>query len=72
MVTKETVACNLVSIHNLAYQMTLMKQARQAIERDAFPDHLRRFFHDLFQGRKEDYPEWAVDSLRSVGVDLLQ
>jgi queuine tRNA-ribosyltransferase len=68
---KETVAAHLLTIHNVWYQLELMRQVRQAIVEDRFPAFVRQFFSDLYAGEKARYPEWAVDALRRVGVDLL-
>lgn len=37
---------------------------------DTFPDYLRSFFAEYFGD--DGYPEWCVNALRSVGVDLLE
>lgn len=47
-----------------------MGTMRQAIIEDRFPSFLREFFAKLY-GEKTNYPGWAVDALRRVGVDLL-
>ncbi|KAH9908699.1 Queuine tRNA-ribosyltransferase [Xylariomycetidae sp. FL2044] len=69
---KETVAAHLLSIHNVWYQLNLMREVRDAIIADEFPAYLRRFFADRYGGNKADYPGWAVEALRGVGVDLLR
>ncbi|XXG99184.1 translation initiation factor eIF-2B subunit alpha [Hypoxylon texense] len=66
---KETVAAHLLTMHNVWYQLELMRQVREAIIADRFPAFLRQFFADLYPD-KEKYPTWAVDALRGVGVDL--
>ena len=68
---KETVSAHLLSIHNVYYQLNLMREIREAIIEDRFPDYIRLFFSRLYP-EKEKYPEWAVDALRRVGVDLTQ
>lgn len=67
---KETVAAHLLSIHNVWYQLNLMRQVRDAIIADTYPTFLRQFFANLYPD-KANYPEWAVEALRMVGVDLL-
>ena len=57
-------------MHNVHYQLDPMRRARAAIVADRFPAFLRRFFADLYSD-PADYPSWAVDALRGVGVDLL-
>ncbi|KAI0478802.1 Queuine tRNA-ribosyltransferase [Xylariaceae sp. FL0804] len=66
---KETVAAHMLSIHNVWYQLNLMREVRAAIVADQFPAFLQSFFADLYPD-KADYPGWAVDALRGVGVDL--
>ncbi|KAI0393004.1 Queuine tRNA-ribosyltransferase [Xylariaceae sp. FL0594] len=71
-VAKETVSAHLLTIHNVYYMLNLMREARDAIIADQYPAFLRRFFADLYpDNHKADYPKWAVDALRGVGVDLL-
>lgn len=67
---KETVSAHLLSLHNVWYQLNLMSEIRAAIMADEYPAFLRRFFANLYPDRAS-YPEWAVDALRGVGVDLL-
>ncbi|KFA65630.1 hypothetical protein S40285_05341 [Stachybotrys chlorohalonatus IBT 40285] len=68
--SKETVAAHLLSIHNVWYQLNLMREIRQAIIEDRFPTYIREFFAGLHPD-KTNYPSWAVEALRGVGVDLL-
>ncbi|KAI8960043.1 Queuine tRNA-ribosyltransferase [Daldinia sp. FL1419] len=66
---KETVAAHLLTMHNVWYQLDLMRQVRDAIIADRYPAFLRQFFENLYPD-KANYPKWAVDALRGVGVDL--
>jgi tRNA-guanine transglycosylase len=73
--SKETVAAHLLSIHNVWYQLNLMREVREAIIEDRFPAYIRQFFQDRYTAEapasKESlYPEWAVEALKIVGVDL--
>lgn len=68
--TRDTVGCHLVSIHNVAFQLRLMREMREAIQADEFPAWIKQFFAGYF-GDKSKYPEWAINALRSVNVDLL-
>ncbi|KNC78772.1 queuine tRNA-ribosyltransferase [Sphaeroforma arctica JP610] len=70
IVTKETVACHLVTIHNIAYQLTLMKTLRESIMEDRFPGFVRNFFADMYPDGK--YPAWCIEALQSVNLDLTQ
>jgi len=69
-VTHETAAAHAVTLHNLAFQARVMGQARDAIMNGTFPTYLRTFFADYFGD--VGYPEWCVNALRTVGVDLLE
>ncbi|KAI8884954.1 queuine tRNA-ribosyltransferase [Backusella circina FSU 941] len=69
--TKETVGCHLVTVHNIAFQLRLMKGIREAIKNDDYPAFIKKFFMNYF-GSKEKYPIWAVNALKSVNVDLTQ
>ena len=48
---KETVACHLVSIHNIAYQLRLMRDIRRGIEADAFPAFVQHFMKEFYHHR---------------------
>ncbi|XP_067662656.1 queuine tRNA-ribosyltransferase catalytic subunit 1-like [Haliotis asinina] len=68
VVTTETVACQLLTVHNVAYQLTLMKGIRDSIIEDKFPEFIKEFFRRYFP--KGDYPAWAVEALAKVKVSL--
>ncbi|KAJ7703159.1 tRNA-guanine(15) transglycosylase-like protein [Mycena rosella] len=70
VITRETAAAHgklSVTLHNIAFQARIMGGARDAILNGTFPDYLRTFFANYFDA----YPEWCVNALRSVGVDLV-
>jgi tRNA-guanine transglycosylase len=69
---KETVGAHLLTMHNVWYQLELMRSVRKAIIEDRYPDFLKQFFRDLHGGDKLKYPDWAVEALRTVGVDLME
>jgi len=69
-VTHETAAAHALTLHNITFQAQVMGRARSAIMNGTFPDYLRTFFADYFGA--DGYPEWCVNALRSVGVDLLE
>ncbi|KAI4697280.1 uncharacterized protein J4E84_000407 [Alternaria hordeiaustralica] len=68
---KETAGAHLLTMHNVYYQLNLMREAREAIVQDRYPQFVKDFFGDLYNREKDKYPVWAVDALKSVGVDLL-
>lgn len=59
-----------MTMHNVQYQLNLMKLAREAIIEDKYPAFVKEFFGKLYDDTSK-YPEWAVTALRGVGVDLL-
>ena len=59
-----------LTIHNVHYMLSLMGSARQAIIEDRFPAFVREFFRKMYI-EKTKYPNWAVDALRGVGIDLM-
>ncbi|CAP67312.1 uncharacterized protein PODANS_1_23190 [Podospora anserina S mat+] len=67
---KETVAAHLLTLHNVWYQLDLMRQAREAIIADQFPAFVKKFFVGLYPDG-QNYPSWAVNALRGVGIELL-
>ncbi|KAJ4318606.1 hypothetical protein N0V84_006771 [Fusarium piperis] len=67
--SKETVAAHLLTIHNVYYQLNLMRQIREAVIEDRFPAFVRQFFAWLYP-EKTAYPDWAVGALKGVGIDL--
>ncbi|TVY88376.1 Queuine tRNA-ribosyltransferase catalytic subunit [Lachnellula willkommii] len=71
LAAKETVGAHLLTIHNVWYQLALMRSVRESIIEDRFPAFLKQFFADLYDGDKAKYPDWAVEALRTVGVDLI-
>ncbi|KAK7053290.1 hypothetical protein VNI00_003916 [Paramarasmius palmivorus] len=70
LLTHETAGAHAVTIHNLTFQAQVMGRARSAIIEGRFPEYLKQFFADYFGD--QGYPEWCVNALRSVGVDLLE
>ncbi|TFY82861.1 hypothetical protein EWM64_g1149 [Hericium alpestre] len=59
-----------ITQHNLTFQAQIMGRTRDAILNGTFPAYLRTFFSKYFSTSR--YPEWCVEALRSVGVDLLE
>jgi len=66
--SKERLAWQLITYHNIAYQMKLMRSIREAIIEGKFPEFVKRFM--ILQYPKNDYPKWAVDALHVAGITL--
>merc|ERR1712226_30457 len=65
----ESFAATLLSIHNVAFQLDLMKSMRDSIRNGTFPQFVQEFMS--LQYPSKDYPSWATDALVSVGVNLV-
>jgi queuine tRNA-ribosyltransferase catalytic subunit len=69
---KETAGAHLLTMHNVHFLLNLMRAARDAIIEDRYPEFLRNYFGKMYDWKKELYPQWAVNALKGVGVDLIQ
>ncbi|XP_013880526.1 queuine tRNA-ribosyltransferase catalytic subunit 1 isoform X2 [Austrofundulus limnaeus] len=65
----DTAAMHHITIHNIVYQLSLMRSVRQSIMEGRFPEFIRTFMKRMFPSR-DQYPSWAVEALASVGVTL--
>ncbi|CAG4968250.1 unnamed protein product [Colias eurytheme] len=70
IVSVETVACHLISVHNIAFQMRLMRTMRDNIEKGTFPEFVKNFVNELYPDKQ--FPTWVVNSLASVGINILE
>ncbi|KAI5641585.1 queuine tRNA-ribosyltransferase domain-containing protein [Phthorimaea operculella] len=68
IVTVETVACHLISVHNIAFQMRLMRNMRESIMNGTFPQFVQKFVDEVYPGG--NYPIWVVNALSSVGINI--
>ncbi|XP_063234806.1 queuine tRNA-ribosyltransferase catalytic subunit [Bacillus rossius redtenbacheri] len=68
IVTVETVACHLLSVHNVAFQLRLMRSIRESIKEQKFPEFVRTFMESAYP--KKNYPQWIVDALAAVNIQL--
>ncbi|XP_073174829.1 queuine tRNA-ribosyltransferase catalytic subunit 1 isoform X2 [Lepidochelys kempii] len=69
LVRSETVAMHLLTVHNIAYQLNLMRSIRESIVEQRFPQFVRDFMRTMY-GSRERYPPWAVEALASVNITL--
>ena len=68
MTHKEASGCALLTVHNVAFQLRLMTNIRQAITEDRFPQFIKNFLEENFP--QKDFPQWTVDALSAVGVKV--
>lgn len=71
LAAKETAGAHLLSMHNVHHLLELMRKAREAISDGRYTQFLKAYFSGMYAGDKSKYPQWAVDALRGVDVDLL-
>eukprot|EP01112_Ceratiomyxa_fruticulosa_P012015 TRINITY_DN3308_c0_g1_i2.p1 TRINITY_DN3308_c0_g1~~TRINITY_DN3308_c0_g1_i2.p1 ORF type:complete len:394 (-),score=64.92 TRINITY_DN3308_c0_g1_i2:35-1216(-) len=64
----EGIGGQLLTYHNIAFQMNLMRRIREAIINNTFPDFVKNFMYGVYP--KKDYPSWVFDSLAFVGINL--
>jgi queuine tRNA-ribosyltransferase len=78
LVTRDTVGCHLMTIHNIAFQMRLMREIRESITKQEFPQFVRKFMFNYYTKFKRNtevswtngYPTWVVNALQSVNIEL--
>jgi len=57
-------------MHNVHYLLNLMKEIRQAIVDNRYPEFVASFFAKLYP-KKDDIPQWVTNALGKVDIDLL-
>lgn len=62
------VSSSLLSVHNLTYQMQLMKSIRDSIKENKFPEFVNDFMLKLYPNK--NYPQWCIEALASVNIKL--
>jgi len=75
IVTKEAVAAQLITLHNLHFMLTLLTEMREAIKAQTFGAWVRRFLQDFFPSAgpapcKVCPPRWVRDALKVCNIDL--
>ncbi|XP_065119250.1 queuine tRNA-ribosyltransferase catalytic subunit 1 [Paramisgurnus dabryanus] len=65
----DTAAMHHITIHNISYQLTLMRSVRQSIIEKRFPEFVKAFMRRMFSS-SEQYPSWAVEALQSVNITV--
>ena len=68
IVTFESVSCSLLSIHNIAFQLRLMRLMREAIQQDKFPAFVQDFMKKHFVN--EPVPKWIREALAAVKIEV--
>ncbi|OWA50290.1 putative queuine tRNA-ribosyltransferase [Hypsibius exemplaris] len=70
IVTDLPTSARLMSIHNIAYQMNLMRQIRESIKSGRFPEFVLNFMEERYPNGSA--PAWIVDALATVNIRIHQ
>ena len=70
LIARDSVGCHLLTLHNITYQLRLMRRARQSIIDGAFPAFVTKFMTDLFGPDPAAYPKWMIEAFASVNIKL--
>uniref|UniRef100_A0A1B0FJA3 Queuine tRNA-ribosyltransferase catalytic subunit 1 n=1 Tax=Glossina morsitans morsitans TaxID=37546 RepID=A0A1B0FJA3_GLOMM len=70
IVTVEPVACSLLTVHNISFQLRLMGQMRSAIAKNEFPKFVQEFMIKHFGN--DPIPKWITEAMASVNIQLLE
>ena len=68
IIKKESLAATLLTHHNIAYMLGLVRSMRQAILDGRYPEYVRKFLSLYYPGGKDQIPAWAVDALAAAGI----
>lgn len=63
------VACHLLTVHNLAFQLRLMETIRKSIIYNELPQFIQKYMLNLYP--EKTYPNWIRDSMKAVNIELL-
>lgn len=66
---KDSIGATLLSYHNIAFLIHLTREAGVAINEGRFTQYVQDFFVSYYPDKK--YPQWIVDALRSVSIELI-
>ena len=66
--TRNPLAVELLTQHNVAYMMWLVKSMREAILEDRYPQFVQDFLDEFFPDK--DVPSWVVDALQAAGIEV--
>lgn len=66
----DTLAPQLLTYHNVAYMMQLVRQMREAILEDCYPQFVRTFLQRMYPDGRSTVPSWVRDALTHAGISL--
>jgi len=65
---REQIGAQLLTYHNIAYQMNLMRTMRNSIIDGTFPTFVQNFIR--LQYPTSNYPKWVKEALEAAGITL--
>jgi len=71
--TQNPVAIQLVTQHNIAYMMALVRSMRRSILEGKFAEFAIDFVNDQYRGKSnggDDPPRWVIDALAATGIKI--
>lgn len=68
---KNPVACQLLTVHNLRFQMRFMEAIRTAIKEHRYPRFIEQVLVDVYGSAKaKDVPDWVAKALDILGLEF--
>lgn len=66
--SKNSVACQLLTVHNLRFQMRFLELIRKAILEQRYPQFIFDVLEYHFGNRRPDYPDWVLRALEILDL----
>lgn len=66
---QEETICSLLSVHNIHFLFTIMRELRQAIIAQTLTQYVKSFMENWF-GKLQNVPTWVIDALSAVKMDI--
>ena len=66
-------AATLLTNHNIAYMMSLVRGMRDAIMKNEFDQFAKSFLKDQFRGKEnggQDIPVWVKEAIKEAGIRI--
>ncbi|VDN02562.1 unnamed protein product [Thelazia callipaeda] len=68
IINQETVACHIISLHNLHHQIKLMERLRSAIDSDMVEEFLKEFLSEQFPNA--NIPHWVREAVAHMNYKI--
>ena len=68
LISQETIACHLISIHNIHHHLDLMRRLRKAIQQGQLNEFLSGFLKEQF-GDAQKVPNWVREAIQYAGYE---